>query len=50
LDKLELQIIRKIKFGNINSKELLEIYNNYEGNYRIVLFLIQHPAFSEKIA
>ena len=33
-----------------HSKELLEIYNNYEGNYRIVLFLIQHPAFSEKIA
>ncbi len=50
MDKLELQIIRKIKFGNINSKELLEIYHNYEGNYRVILFLIQHPSFSEKIA
>ncbi len=50
MDKIELQIVRKIKFGNINAKELLDVYYNNEGNYRIVFFLIQHPSFSEKIA
>ena len=50
MDKKELEIIRKIKFGNINARDLLEIYNDFDSNYRVVFFLIQHPSFSEKIA
>lgn len=50
LDKTELELIRRIKYGSINSRELLELYNEYENNYRIVFFLIQHPSFSEKTA
>jgi len=45
LEKRELDILRKLQGGGIDSKYLIDIYEEFKNNYRIKLNLIQHPAF-----
>jgi len=50
LRKNEVDIIRQIRFGNVNEKELIDIYDVQRDNYRIRFHLIQHPKFPIKVA
>lgn len=45
MEKKELDILRKLQSGGIDSKYLKGIYEEFRDNYRIKLNLIQHPAF-----
>lgn len=45
MENRELDILRKLQSGGVDSKYLLEIYEEFKNNYRIKLNLIQHPAF-----
>jgi len=45
LENTELNILRKLLSGGVDSKYLIEIYDENRGNYRIKLNLIQHPGF-----
>ncbi|MCK5222467.1 MAG: hypothetical protein KAR14_12855 [Candidatus Aminicenantes bacterium] len=45
MEKKELDILRKLQSGGVDSKYLLDIYEEFKNNYRIKLNLIQHPAF-----
>ncbi len=50
MEKRELEILRKLQSGGIDQKNLLKIFDEYKGNYRIILNLIQHPAFPADFA
>ncbi len=45
MGKKELEILKKLQSGNLDSSKLLEIYDEYKDNYRIKSTLIQHPSF-----
>jgi len=45
LKKRELDILKKLQSGGIDSKYLIGIYEEFKSNYRIKFNLIQHPAF-----
>lgn len=45
MEKEELDILRKLQGGGVDSAYLLDIYDRYRDNYRIRLNLIQHPGF-----
>ncbi|MEN8223458.1 MAG: hypothetical protein ABFR36_09395 [Acidobacteriota bacterium] len=46
----ELNILRKLQSGGVDSKYLITIYDEYKDNYRIKLNLIQHPGFPVETA
>ena len=50
MEKKELDILRKLQSGGVDSKYLLDIYEEFKNNYRIKLNLIQHPAFPVETA
>jgi len=50
LDNNELKLLRRIKYGHIGSEELVSLYNEYAGNYRMRFALVQHPSFPVKTA
>ncbi len=45
MEKKELDILRKLQSGGLDSEYLSGIYEQYKDNYRIKLALIQHPGF-----
>lgn len=45
MENTELDILRKLQRGGVDSKYLIDIYEEYRNNYRIKFNLIQHPAF-----
>lgn len=45
MEKKELDILRKLQSGGIDSGYLIDVYEKYKDNYRIKLNLIQHPGF-----
>ncbi len=50
MDKEEIALIRRIRYGQIDAKELTALYYDHAGNYRIQFNLLQHPSFSERLA
>ncbi|MEN8152691.1 MAG: hypothetical protein ABFR75_01600 [Acidobacteriota bacterium] len=50
MDKEEFELLKKLRTSGLNSTELLDIFYSHRENYRIVLNLIQHPAFPERTA
>ena len=50
MKKKEFDILRKLQSGGVDSKYLLDIYEEFKNNYRIKLNLIQHPAFPVETA
>jgi hypothetical protein len=49
LDK-ELALLRRIKYGQISSEELLSLSYEYANNYRVKFALLQHPSFPVRSA
>ena len=45
MENTELNILRKLQSGGVDSNYLIGIYEEYKSNYRIKLNLIQHPGF-----
>ena len=45
MENTELDILRKLQSGGVDSNYLIGIYDEYKANYRIKLSLIQHPGF-----
>ncbi len=45
LKNSELNILRKLQSGGLDSNNLIVIYDEHKSNYRIKLNLIQHPGF-----
>lgn len=45
MENKELDILRKLQSGGIDSGYLIDVYEKYKDNYRIRLNLIQHPGF-----
>lgn len=45
MEKKELDILRKLQGGGVDSEFLIDVYGKYKNNYRIKLNLIQHPGF-----
>jgi hypothetical protein len=43
----DIDILKRLRFGSLPQGELLEIFFQHRGKYRIVCELIQHPNFPE---
>jgi len=50
LDKEELELLKKLQTGTLDSTALLDLFYAHRKNSRIVFNLIQHPAFPERTA
>ena len=50
MEKKELEILRKLQGGGVDSGTLIGIYDEFRSNYRIKLNLIQHPGFPVETA
>lgn len=46
----EVEIIRRLRFGQVRESELIDLYEQNRDNYRIQCQLIQHPRFPVKVA
>lgn len=46
----EVDQIRKLNFGYVSESELIDIFNQNKDNYRILLNLVKHPKFPEKLS
>ncbi len=46
----EVEIIRRLRFGSVLEKELIDIFDQNRDNYRIQFQLVQHPKFPVKVA
>lgn len=46
----ELELLKKIHFGSVSEEELLEIFNRFRDNYRVMVSVLQHPRFPHRLA
>jgi hypothetical protein len=47
---ITLDIIKKLQHSSIGQEELEEIYRLHKNDYRILLYLVQHPKFPQSIS
>lgn len=50
MDLAELELIKKLNFGNLSEQELLDVFYKNRDKYRILVNLIQQPKFSERFS
>lgn len=50
MDLTDLELIRKLNFGNLSEQELIDVFYKNRDKYRILVNLIQQPKFPEKFS
>lgn len=50
MDLTDLELIRKLNFGNLSEQELIDVFYKNRGKHRILVNLIQQPRFPEKFS
>ncbi len=50
MDLTELELIKKLNFGNLSEQELIDVFYKSRDKYRILVNLIQQPKFPERFS
>ena len=50
MDLTDLELIKKLNFGNLSEQELIDVFYKSRDKYRILVNLIQQPKFPQKFS